>query len=99
MAFENYACTLSALEEKLSLPETLYCLHSLFTGYEVLLSKLGKLKAKLEFCFVTGEGEVRAWFNRDFKSNENIEDEKQEDKTLVPINSEIGLIKRILEFG
>lgn len=87
MAFENYVCTLSALEERLSLPETLFSLHSLFAGYEVLLAKLGKLKAKLDFCFVTAEGEVRAWFSRDFKSNENIEDDKQEDRTLGDINS------------
>lgn len=87
MAFENYACTLSALEERLSLPETLYSLHSLFTGYEVLLNRLGKLNVKLDFCFVTAEGEVRAWFNRDFKSNENIDDEKQGDKGFLEINS------------
>lgn len=69
MGFESYVCTLADLEERLSLEETLYALFCLFSGYEVLFSKLSKLKAKLFYCFLTLEGEVRTWFNRDFKSN------------------------------
>ena len=48
---------------------------------------------------MTKEGEVRAWFNPDFKSNDftNEINEYQRDNPL--ITSEIGMIKRILEFG
>lgn len=96
MGFENYACTLADLEERLSLQEILYCLHCLFSGYEILFGKLGQLKVSPQCCFVTLEGEVRAWMNRDFKINELV---LEGELDCPVINSEVTLIKKILEVG
>lgn len=96
MGFENYACTLADLEERLSLQEILYSLHCLFSGYEILFGKLGQLKVSPQCCFVTLEGEVRAWMNRDFKINELV---LEGELDCPVINSEVTLIKKILEVG
>jgi hypothetical protein len=58
------------LTEKLTLEEVLYTLYIMFSGYEILWSKFGKIPIKLKYCFVTDNGEVRVWHNSDFKSNE-----------------------------
>lgn len=87
------------MEEKLTLPETLYTIHTLFCGYEIILGKINRFKARLNFCFVTKEGEVRAWYNPDFKVNEQTDDLNEVQSNNPLITSEIGMIKRILEFG
>jgi hypothetical protein len=95
MSFEQYVCTLADLRERLGLGETLYALQAMLGGYEVLLAKVGRVRADAECCFVTREGEVRTWISRDYKSNE-VEDPRGEEAGCVA-SSEMGLIKRALE--
>ena len=96
MSFEQYVCTLGDLRERLGLAETLYALKAPLVGYEVLLSKVGRVRAEAECCFVTREGEVRVWINRDHRSNEA--EEGREEAGCVA-SSEMGLIKRALELA
>jgi hypothetical protein len=65
----------------------------------MLLNKLGKLKASLAWCFLTREGEVRAWFSPDFKNNEQPLELQHSQPHNPLITSEVAMIKRILEFG
>lgn len=95
MSFEHYACTLADLRERLGLGEVLYALQAVLGGYEVLLGKVGRVRAEAESCFVTREGEVRAWISRDFRSNE-VEEGRGEEGGCVA-SSEMTLIKRALE--
>jgi len=70
MSFENYVCSLANLEGFLSLPEILYTIHTLLSGYEILFAKMNRIAVELSYCFVTSEGEARAWFNDNYKLNE-----------------------------
>lgn len=53
MSFEQYICTLGDLRGRLSLGETMYALQAMLGGYEVLLEKVGRVRAEAECCFVT----------------------------------------------
>jgi hypothetical protein len=94
MSFEQYICTLGDLRGRLGLGETLYALQAMLGGYEVLLGKVGRVRAEAECCFVTKEGEVRVWISRDCRSNET--DEGRGEEGCV-VGSEMGLIKKALE--
>jgi hypothetical protein len=96
MSFEQYLCTLADLVERLSLQQVLYVLQAMFSGYETLLGKIGRCRADLRSCFVTGEGEVRVWLGPDYRSNELEED--GEGRSSV-ISSEMSLIRRVLDLG
>lgn len=74
----------------------MYVLQAMLNGYEVLLAKAGRIRTELECCFVTVEGEVRIWFNRDYKSNE-LEEIKGEEISQCIGSSEMTIIKKALE--
>lgn len=44
-------------------------LKSLLTGYQTILLYFGKAVVHRNFCFVTKEGEVKAWINSDYRKN------------------------------
>lgn len=98
MTFEPYTATLADLRERLGLGEVLYVLQAMLSGYEVLLAKTGRVRADLNCCFVTREGEVRIWFNRDYKSNE-LEEHSGEEASGCIASSEMTLIKKALELA
>lgn len=68
--FEQFAGNLAQLEGSLDTGECIYVLLALMEGYERILSKLGRTHIDLRFCFVTLEGEVRAWLNDNPASND-----------------------------
>jgi hypothetical protein len=45
MSFEEYVCGLGELRGRLGLEEALFCLQALLSGYEVLLTKMGRSSA------------------------------------------------------
>lgn len=58
----------------------------------MLLAKAGRIRADLDCCFVTRQGELRVWLNPDYKSNEIPEKDNA-------ISSEMTVIKRAMELG
>jgi hypothetical protein len=70
IVFEKYACTLTDLHSRLRLEDVLYLLHSLLLGFEELRKIYERIVVDDCCCFVTAEGEVRAWINPNPKSNQ-----------------------------
>jgi hypothetical protein len=70
IVFEKYACTLADLHLRLRLEDVLYLLHSLLLGFEELRKIYERIVVEDCCCFVTAEGEVRAWINPNPKSNQ-----------------------------
>lgn len=70
IVFEKYACTLADLHGRLRLEDVLYTLHGLLLGFEELRKIYERIVVEDCCCFVTAEGEVRAWINPNPKSNQ-----------------------------
>lgn len=68
IVFEKYACTVAQLHA-LPLEDVLYLLHALLCGFEELRKIFERIVVEESCCFVTQEGEVRAWVNPNPKSN------------------------------
>jgi hypothetical protein len=56
MSFEQYACRLGDLRERLTLGDTLHVLQAMMSGYEVLLGKAERVRVELDCCFATVGG-------------------------------------------
>jgi hypothetical protein len=54
----------------LRIEDVLYTLHSLLLGFEELRKIYERIAVEDGCCFVTNEGEVRAWINPNHKSNQ-----------------------------
>jgi hypothetical protein len=100
MTFENYVADLTVVQGRLTLEETLYVLEVLLRGYEVALQKMGKVHIALDCCFLTDQGEVRAWVNHNHMSNECAVTEKRENKSEGGLQtSEVGAVKQIIRLS
>jgi hypothetical protein len=70
IVFEQFAARLGELKGGLELAECVYVLVGLMEGYERILARIGRTHIELDFCFVTLEGEVRAWLSENPASND-----------------------------
>lgn len=80
MTFEDYVGDLTAAQARLTLEQTLYVLEVLLRGYETVLQKMGEVHIALDCCFLTDQGEVRAWINPNHMSNECAGGSRRENK-------------------
>lgn len=70
IVFEKYACTLTDMTGRLRLEDVLYVLHGLLIGFEEIRKIYERVVVEESCCFVTSEGEVRAWINPNPKCND-----------------------------
>lgn len=70
IVFEKYASTLAEMTGRLRLEDVLYVLHGLLIGFEEIRKIYEGVVVEEGCCFVTNEGEVRAWINPNPKCND-----------------------------
>jgi hypothetical protein len=96
IVFEQFAARLDELEGGLELGECIYAMVSLMEGYERIMGRIGKTHIELSYCFITPEGEVRAWLSDNPASND-LSEEAEEGRRVALYSSEAGVVKRLME--
>jgi hypothetical protein len=96
IVFEQFAARLEQLQGALETGECLYVLMGLMEGYEQILGRFGRTHIQLSSCFVTPEGEVRAWLSDNPASND-LREEAEEGRRTELYSSEAGVVKRLLD--